>query len=177
MHMLKVAGIVDESIVDGPGLRMAVFVQGCFKDCPGCQNPQTHDVNGGSLMEAEDILARFDENPLLAGITFSGGEPFLQSESLLWLAQQVHARGKNVMSFSGYTFEQLMEKGQENPFILRLLDELDALVDGPYIERLRSVDLLYRGSSNQRYLKRDDLDRLREKWVTKHSQKNSQEPQ
>lgn len=170
-HTLRLAGIEEESIVDGPGLRMTVFVQGCLLDCPGCQNPQTHDLSGGEPAEAEDILEKFCSDPLLAGVTFSGGEPFLQPEPLLWLARQVHARGKNVMSFSGYTFEQLMEKGQENPSILSLLDELDALVDGPYVEKLRNIDLLYRGSSNQRYLKRDDLDRLKAAWQGAHAKK------
>lgn len=167
-HILRLAGIEEESIVDGPGLRMTVFVQGCLLGCPGCQNPQTHDLNGGTEAAAEDILEKFCADPLLAGITFSGGEPFLQPEPLLWLAREVHARGRNVMSFSGYTFEQLMEKSLKNPPIRGLLDELDALVDGPYIEKLRNIDLLYRGSENQRYLKRADLDRLREAWLAGH---------
>ena len=167
-HILRLAGIEEESIVDGPGLRMTVFVQGCLLGCPGCQNPQTHDLNGGTEAAAEDILEKFCADPLLAGITFSGGEPFLQPEPLRWLAREVHARGRNVMSFSGYTFEQLMEKSLKNPPIRGLLDELDALVDGPYIEKLRNIDLLYRGSENQRYLKRADLDRLREAWLAGH---------
>ena len=167
-HILRLAGIEEESIVDGPGLRMTVFVQGCLLGCPGCQNPQTHVLNGGTEAAAEDILEKFCADPLLAGITFSGGEPFLQPEPLLWLAREVHARGRNVMSFSGYTFEQLMEKSLKNPHISGLLDELDALVDGPYIEKLRNIDLLYRGSENQRYLKRADLDRLREEWLAGH---------
>ena len=92
-HILRLAGIEEESIVDGPGLRMTVFVQGCLLGCPGCQNPQTHDLNGGTGSAAEDILEKFCADPLLAGITFSGGEPFLQPEPLLWLAREVHARG------------------------------------------------------------------------------------
>ena len=79
-HILRLAGIEEESIVDGPGLRMTVFVQGCLLGCPGCQNPQTHDLNGGTEAAAEDILEKFCADPLLAGITFSGGEPFLQPE-------------------------------------------------------------------------------------------------
>lgn len=167
MHMLRLAGIIEESIVDGPGLRMTVFVQGCHQDCPGCQNPETHAMNGGTWKSAEDVLNLFKADPLLCGITFSGGEPFLQPAPLLWLAKHVHALGKNVISFSGYTLGQLLLMGTQKRAILELIDELDALVDGPYIQSLRSIDLLYRGSSNQRYLERADIKRLRSEWETR----------
>lgn len=172
MHMLRLAGIVEESIVDGPGLRMTVFVQGCHQDCPGCQNPETHAMDGGTWKSAEDVLNLFKADPLLQGITFSGGEPFLQPVPLLWLAKHVHALGKDVVSFSGYTLEQLLLMGQQKHAILGLIDELDALVDGQYIEKLRSIDLLYRGSSNQRYLKRPDINRLRCEWETRIKKEN-----
>lgn len=172
MNMLRLAGIVEESIVDGPGLRMTVFVQGCHQDCPGCQNPETHPMNGGEWKDAEDVLELFKSNPLLQGITFSGGEPFLQPAVLAWLAMQVHALGKDVISFSGYTLEQLLDMSLQHSAILDLLDQLDALVDGPYIEALKSMDLLYRGSSNQRYLKWDDIMRLRCEWKISSKKKS-----
>ncbi len=158
---LRLAGVEDESIVDGPGLRMTIFTQGCKHKCPGCHNPETHSLDGGYLESAAAIIERFDEDPLLAGITFSGGEPFLQPGPLVWLARQVHARGKNVTAFSGYTLEQLDALGEDDVDVAALLDELDYLIDGPYIEALRDLELDYRGSSNQRFLDRAAIAELR----------------
>ena len=176
MPDIRVAGIMDESIVDGPGLRFTVFVQGCTTNCPGCQNPQTHALDGGELMRTEDILARFLADPLLSGITFSGGEPFLQPEPLLWLARRVHEAGRDVMSYSGFTYEALLERGLQDPATDMLLRELDALVDGPYVEGLRDLDLEFRGSSNQRYLRRNDLVRLRAEWEDARKGANGESP-
>ncbi|MBB5263222.1 anaerobic ribonucleoside-triphosphate reductase activating protein [Catenibacillus scindens] len=149
---LKISGIIDESIVDGPGLRFTVFTQGCPHRCQGCHNPQTHDFDGGSWMDTDEIMARFDEDPLLAGMTFSGGEPFCQPEPLWELARQVKARGKNIVIYSGYTFDQLKEMAVKDEWVEKLLRMCDLLVDGPYVEGLRDLDLLFRGSSNQRIL-------------------------
>ncbi len=149
---LKVSGIIEESIVDGPGLRFTVFTQGCPHHCPGCHNPQTHDFEGGKWMELDEIMAMFDEDPLLAGMTFSGGEPFCQPAPLAELARQVRARGKNIVAYSGYTFEQLSEMAAHNPDIEALLSMCDLLIDGPYVEARRDLDLLFRGSTNQRIL-------------------------
>ena len=111
MPRLRISGIVEESIVDGPGLRYVVFTQGCPHHCPGCHNPQTHDFDGGEFRDTDDILRQFMENPLLSGITFSGGEPFVQAEPLCHLADAVHAAGKNVYAYSGYTCEELYSRG------------------------------------------------------------------
>ena len=78
MTALRIAGTIGESIVDGPGIRYVVFTQGCPHGCPGCHNPQTHDPAGGFWAETDEILSVLAENPLLDGITLSGGEPFLQ---------------------------------------------------------------------------------------------------
>lgn len=163
-HTLRIAGLEEESIVDGPGLRLAVFVQGCTHNCPGCHNPQTHPLDGGRLMEAEEILRIFLADPLLSGITFSGGEPFLQPEPLVWLARKVHEAHKNVVAYSGYTCEELLEKGEKDPHVAELLEETDYLVDGPYVERLRDLELEFRGSSNQRFLDRKAMEALRRAW-------------
>lgn len=162
MSDLRVCGLVEESIVDGPGLRFVVFVQGCLHHCPGCHNPQTHALDGGSLMDTADLLARFDENPLLSGITLSGGEPFLQPAPLADLAREVHRRGKDVMVYSGYTYEELLQRAAADDGVRRLLDEADILVDGPYVEGLRNLELTFRGSENQRVLDRQAMQRLRE---------------
>lgn len=149
---LKVSGIIDESIVDGPGLRMTVFTQGCPHHCPGCHNPQTHDFQKGEWMSIDQILERFKEDPLLSGITFSGGEPFCQPAPLLELAKKVRAMGKNIVIFSGYTIEELQKMAKTSPWVDGLLHECDLLVDGPFVEDLKDLDLLFRGSSNQRLL-------------------------
>ncbi len=141
---------MDDSIVDGDGLRLSVFTQGCPHHCVGCQNPDTHAASGGRDEDTENILARIDENPLLTGITFSGGEPFLQPAPLTRLAKEAHKRGLDVWSYTGYTLEELLAK--KNPAIDALLRELDVLVDGPYEERLRDLTLNFRGSSNQRII-------------------------
>ena len=147
---IRIAGIVDDSIVDGDGLRLSVFTQGCPHHCVGCQNPDTHAASGGRDEDTENILARIDANPLLTGITFSGGEPFLQPAPLTRLAKEAHKRGLDVWSYTGYTLEELLAK--KNPAIDALLRELDVLVDGPYEERLRDLTLNFRGSSNQRLI-------------------------
>ena len=146
--MLRVAGVIEESIVDGPGLRFVLFLQGCRTHCKGCQNPQTWDFNGGTLVSAEDVLARIQGDPLVHGITFSGGEPFEQAQALLPLAAELKRRGYHLMAFSGYTFEQLLPK----PGCRELLSLLDLLVVGPFIEEEKSLELRFRGSRNQRIL-------------------------
>ncbi len=156
---LRVNDIVEESVVDGPGLRYVVFTQGCPHRCPGCHNPQTHDPAGGRLLDAATLSEQVCANPLLAGITFSGGEPFLQPAALCVAAEAVKACGKTVMTYSGYTLEQLQHLAAADPAAARLLRLTDILVDGPYVEALRDLDLPFRGSSNQRLLVRDDLRR------------------
>ena len=152
---MRIAGIVNDSIVDGPGLRLAIFAQGCPHHCPGCHNPESHDFAGGSDMDTEKIIARMDANPLLDGITLTGGEPFEQPEACRILADAAHARGLNVWAYSGYTFEQLCAVPEKR----RLLEACDVLVDGPFLLEERSLDLRFRGSKNQRLI---DLNRTRE---------------
>lgn len=149
-YKIRVSGIVEESIVDGPGFRYVVFTQGCPHHCPGCHNPQTHPFEGGTMMDIDEIFRAFRENPLLSGITFSGGEPFCQPKPLYKLAVKVHKAGKTVMTYTGYTLEQL--EGMDDIWVKKLLAVSDILVDGPYIEELRDLELQFRGSSNQRIL-------------------------
>ncbi len=147
---IQIFGLVQDSIVDGPGLRLAVFVQGCSHHCPGCHNPGSHDPQGGSAMDTEEILATMAKNPLCAGLTLSGGEPFEQAEACLALAQGARELGKSVWAYSGYTLEELWKK--QDPAVQALLENLDVLVDGPYIEGERSLELKFRGSRNQRLI-------------------------
>lgn len=157
-YQLRLAGLEEESIVDGPGLRLTIFTQGCPHQCKGCHNPETHDFNGGRFYSLTHILGLYDENPLLQGITFSGGEPFAQAGVLALLAKAVHERGGDVVTYTGYTYEYLMQTIQNNAQVAEnwtsLLNQTDLLIDGPYIEELRDLELLFRGSSNQRVLDR-----------------------
>lgn len=154
--LLQLSGVISESIVDGPGFRYVVFTQGCPHGCPGCHNPQTHDFNGGTLIDPLTLLPEIDENPLLAGVTFSGGEPFCQPEALLPLAQEIKARGLHLLIFSGYTYEQLQAISASSEATAQLLRLCDTLIDGPYIEEQRDLTLQFRGSANQRVLQLAD---------------------
>lgn len=146
---LRVAGLLTESIVDGPGIRAVLFLQGCLRRCPGCHNPQTWDMDGGMEMEASDILRAIRSDPLVRGVTFSGGEPFLQARELAPLARALKGRGYELASYTGFLFGDLLN----GPDAAReLLGHLDVLIDGPYIEDERSLELRFRGSRNQRIL-------------------------
>lgn len=149
---IRVAGIVQESVTDGPGIRLALFCQGCHHDCPGCHNPETHDPEGGREMTVEEITTLYDSDPLLSGITFSGGEPFLQPQPLITIADYVHAKGGNVIAYTGYTLSQLRKLQVAKPDIGHLLDRVDLLIDGPFILEERSLLLPFRGSANQRVI-------------------------
>ena len=149
---IRIAGIMDDSIVDGPGLRLTIFTQGCTHACPGCHNPQSHDPKGGKDMDTSEIIEKIDENPLLDGITLSGGEPFLQALSCAELAQAAHERRLNVWTYSGWTFEELLERAKTDGNALALLEHTDVLVGGPFILAEKSLDVKWRGSKNQRLL-------------------------
>ena len=155
---IRIAGIVEDSNVDGRGIRMAVFVQGCPHHCPGCHNPQTHDFAGGTLDDTDRIFEAFRENPLYRGITFSGGEPFCQPKPLKAFADRVHGIKKDVTVYTGWTYEALC--AMHDPDVDALLSVCDVLVDGPFIEAQRDPELLFRGSANQRLI---DMNRTRER--------------
>ncbi len=149
---LKVAGIVRESIVDGPGIRLVVFAQGCKHNCPGCHNPETHSFDGGTVISIEAILKMLSENPLLDGITLSGGEPFEQAEGFAELAYRSKLLGFNVMTYTGYTCEKIIKDCGQRPGWDRLLEQTDILVDGRFEEDKRNLLLKFRGSENQRLI-------------------------
>ena len=157
IEMIKVCGIEPESIVDGPGFRYVLFVQGCSHHCKGCHNPESWATDAGEDMTVGEIFAEIKSNPNLGGVTFSGGEPFEQVEPLLTLARMIKAEGLHLMSYSGYTLEEL--EGRGDAATDELLGLLDMLVDGPYIEDERNLTLIYRGSENQRVI---DMNKTRE---------------
>lgn len=149
---IRLAGIVRESIVDGPGIRFTVFCQGCPHACEGCHNPETHDFAGGKDISIERLLEEIDKDKLLAGVTFSGGEPFCQAEAFACLGRGVKERGLNITVFSGYTLEELQDIAVQRADVRELLELTDILIDGPFINELRDLTLQFRGSSNQRVI-------------------------
>ena len=147
---IRLAGLEPESIVDGPGYRFTVFVQGCPHNCPGCHNPQTHDFSGGHLADTDDVIAHLGKNPLVRGLTLSGGEPMMQPEPLYLIAKAAKEKGMNVWCYTGFTLEELLRENRADR--MKLLSAVDVLVDGPFRSHERSLDLLYRGSKNQRLI-------------------------
>lgn len=148
--MIRIAGVINDSIVDGRGLRYSVFTQGCPHACPGCHNPQTHSFSGGVLRSVEELFVEFKSNPLLTGITFSGGEPFCQPAPLAELAGLVHSVGKDVTVYTGYTLEKLT--AMDDHLVNTLLRETNILIDGPFVEAEKDLSLRFRGSRNQRVI-------------------------
>lgn len=148
---LRVSGIVEDSIVDGSGLRLAVFFQGCYHHCEGCHNPESHSPDGGCEMSTSEILAKVARNPLCKGITLTGGEPLLQPQACIDLAKGCEGLGKDVWLFSGYTHEEIIDR----PELKTVLEDVDVLVDGKYDQAQRTLGSGFKGSMNQRiiYLK------------------------
>lgn len=147
--MLNLSGIVQDSIVDGPGIRTTFFCQGCPHHCPGCHNPETWDFGCGTDVPVEDLVEIVKSNPLCRGVTFSGGEPFAQAEGFAKLAKLLKAEGYEVASYSGYTFEALLKGSAAQK---ELLASIDILIDGPFVMAERSLEIAFRGSRNQRIL-------------------------
>ena len=154
---MRIANTIQDSIVDGPGLRFTVFTQGCPHRCPGCHNPETHDPNGGEEVSVEALAERMGSNKATVGLTLSGGDPFMQAAECAQLAKIAHEQGKNVWAYTGFLYEKLLEEG--DPDRLALLEQVDVLVDGPFVEKLKSYAALFRGSTNQRLI---DMNKTRE---------------
>ena len=150
MELIRIAGTVNDSIVDGPGLRYTVFTQGCPHGCPGCHNPQSHDFEGGKLVEISRIVKELAKNPLLDGITLSGGEPFCQGLACAGIARAAHEMGLNVWAYTGYVWETLVRENK--PDWNALIEQVDVLVDGPFLLQEKSLELKFRGSRNQRLI-------------------------
>lgn len=148
MKKLKISGIVNDSIVDGPGLRFSIFTQGCPHACPGCHNPQTHPFKGGKSYSLRKFKKAILANPLLYGVTFSGGDPFSQAKALIPFAKFVKERGLELACYTGFVFEQLINGTV--PYAKELLHHVDILIDGKFVLAQKSLDLKFKGSKNQR---------------------------
>ena len=149
---IRIAGIVKESIVDGPGIRLVVFTQGCIHNCSGCHNPDTHDLNGGYDMKIGEIIDLVKRDPLLSGVTISGGEPLLQGEQSAKIAREVKNLGLNVIVYTGYKYEGIKENLGIRDDWKELLKYTDYLIDGRYEEKEKDLLLKFRGSRNQRII-------------------------
>ena len=145
--MIRVLSIIEDTMVDGPGFRTSIYCAGCRHKCPGCHNPQSWDFSGGKEMSTEELMRIIVADPY-ANVTFSGGDPMYQAAGFAELARAIHRRtNKDIWCFTGFRFEDLIQQDQRE-----LLEQLDVLVDGPYVASLRDPDLLFRGSSNQRII-------------------------
>ena len=148
MQSVKIAGAKKHSSVNGPGVRYVLFVQGCSHHCPGCQNPETHDISEGVEMEVEEVVSDILATRYLDGLTLSGGDPLFQPEASFEIAKRVKESGLDIWMYTGWTFEQIMD-GKAGQKAKEVLSFIDVLVDGPYVEALRSEDVIWRGSTNQ----------------------------
>jgi anaerobic ribonucleoside-triphosphate reductase activating protein len=147
---LRICGVEPESIVDGSGIRYVVFVQGCPHNCPGCHNPQAHSFEGGLLVDIDDLFKDIRQNPMLQGVTFSGGEPFCQPEPLAMLARMVHEIGLDVTTYTGFLYEDQLVANDEG--VSALLGQTDTLIDGPFDLSQKDLTLRFCGSRNQRVI-------------------------
>ena len=150
MKIRLAADLQTDSIVDGLGIRTVIWTQGCSHNCPNCHNPGTHDFNGGELVDIEDVIEVIENLNGQDGVTFSGGDPMFQPKQCALLAKKIHELGMNVWAYTGFTFEELLEKGSKD--ILEFLREIDVLIDGKFEPSKKSLDLQFRGSSNQRII-------------------------
>lgn len=147
--LIKINGQLKHSMVNGPGVRYVIFMQGCPHNCPGCHNPDTHDIQKGKVADTDFILMNIISTKALDGITVSGGEPFMQPEALHALVFGAKSLGRNVWVYTGYQYEQIAS-GELGADALAALHEIDVLVDGRFIESLKSDECIWRGSTNQR---------------------------
>lgn len=152
-NKIKISGIVKESTVDGPGFRYVVFTQGCPHHCKGCHNPQTHSFDGGNYIDIDTILEDVKKNPLLRGVTISGGEPFMQAKKIAKLLSKIDRKKLSTIVYTGFLYEDLLNNANENNGYMDLLKQADLLIDGKFEEDLMDENLLFRGSSNQRVIK------------------------
>ncbi len=149
MTTFNIAAIINDSVVDGPGLRVTIFSQGCPHSCPGCHNPQSHSFDPNITICVEDVYKSIKSNFLCKGVTFSGGEPFCQAKAFYQLAKLLREDGYEIACYSGYRYEEIVVADSMQQ---ALLAQIDVLIDGRYVESERNLDLLYKGSANQRII-------------------------
>lgn len=142
------ADIQPDSILDGSGIRTVIWFQGCLHNCKGCQNPETHDMNGGIVVDVDKLKMKLKNLKYQSGITLSGGDPFFQPEAALEIAKFAKSVGLNVWAYTGFTYEALLSDKSR----LDLLKNVDVLVDGKFMMDKKSLNCKFRGSTNQRLI-------------------------
>ena len=152
MKIRLASPIQEDSIVDGEGLRAVIWTQGCLHNCENCHNPSTHDLNGGYEIELEELKEQIKLLENQDGVTLSGGDPFFQPEACSELLEYIKSLNINVWTYTGYTFEALLKQSESNPYIKKMLNNIDVLIDGKFLPSKKSLDVKYRGSSNQRVI-------------------------
>lgn len=151
-RFIRLSGIAYESLVNGPGIRRVLFSQGCIHNCEGCFNQDTHSFDGGKLLDMDKIVDDIRKNPILKGVTFSGGDPLEQADKFAYIADEVKKAGLNIWCYTGYTFEYILQHQSERKGWHDLLQHIDVLVDGKFEQSLHDPALKFRGSSNQRII-------------------------
>lgn len=152
MNKVRLAGIIYESLVNGPGMRRVFFAQGCKHNCKGCHNEDSHDFNGGEEMDIDELIEDVKDNPILRGVTFSGGDPFEQADKFAYMAKKIKELGLNIWCYSGYTFEEIIDNSKHSEQWTDLINNIDVLIDGRFeIDKMRD-GLKFRGSTNQRII-------------------------
>lgn len=149
---VRLSGIAYESLVNGPGMRRVFFAQGCNHNCSGCFNPETHDFYGGEEKNMDELIEDVIKNKMIKGVTFSGGDPLEQAEKFAYMAKAFKKSELNIWCYSGYTFEELLEKSKEDRGIRELLNNIDVLVDGKFEINNKKDGLRFKGSKNQRII-------------------------
>ncbi len=149
IETIRLAGMVNDSIVDGPGLRFVLFTQGCPHHCDACHNPESWKIQGGEEYSIEEVIKKFTSNKLLTGITLSGGEPLVQPFECEKIASAAKAANLNVLLFSGYRYEEIVKLSLIDENIANLMDKVDILIDGKFIKEEKDLTLRFRGSRNQ----------------------------
>ena len=175
MKIRLAAYLQSDSIVDGEGIRTVIWTQGCPHHCLGCHNPETWDFEGGELVDIEEVCEIIDTLEGQDGITFSGGDPFAQPKECAEIAKYARKKGLSIWSYTGYTWEELMELSKKKKEIMDFLKELDVLVDGRFVLSKKSYSCIFRGSTNQRIIDvKQSLKKKKAVLVDKYEHKNTQ---
>jgi len=159
---IRLSGIAYESLVNGPGMRRVFFAQGCKHNCKGCFNPDTHDFYGGEEKDLDELIEDTLDNPILRGVTFSGGDPWEQADKFAYMAKAFKEKGLNIWSYTGYTYEHIIEHKDEYEGWNDLINNIDVLVDGKFEDDKQQDGLKFRGSTNQRIIDVKESMRLNE---------------
>ncbi len=152
MKIRLASDLQSDSIVDGEGLRTVIWTQGCSHNCLGCHNPNTHDFKGGFEIDVDELKSKIKNLKYQDGITLSGGDPFFQISACLEIARYCHSLNLNIWCYTGYTFEQLMSLAKKNTQIIDFLKQIDVLIDGRFDLSKKSLNVKFRGSTNQRII-------------------------